>query len=316
MSISGNYSNPYSSYTSGLGSSSSAGSAGSSDIKFSGYSPSAESGAGGGEQKSGGIGGFFKGIFNGAKNAVKSLMTPKGLLMAGAGLAACIAFPVAAPLALGGLAIAAGGSKMFSAAKNHDAEGVGEGFFTAGSGAAGIWGSGAIGAARAGSAGSSGSTAAESSGMFSGFKSSISGFFDKFRSKPAAAESEGGLPASPQQNNPTPTRGTNNDSAARAAAQPGPEQYFNPALFNESATTTASTGAKTGMFSGARENIGGAWNYARGNNLPEGAATNPFTRTGQILTGKAPGLDVGKPVWTLPSTTAISGNGISQQQAG
>lgn len=112
------------------------------DIKFSGYQPTTSSAGESAEppKKSGGVKGFFKGMWNGAKNAVKSLATPKGLLMAAAGVAACIAFPVAAPLILGGVALAAGGTQIYKGVKNKDTEQIGGGTFTALAGAAGVAG--------------------------------------------------------------------------------------------------------------------------------------------------------------------------------
>jgi len=88
--------------------------------------------------------GFWHGVGQGAKNMVKGLFTHEGLLMAGAGIAACVAFPVAAPLILGGAALLKGGSKMYQGAKNHDSSQVGEGFFNASMGGLGVGASGAL----------------------------------------------------------------------------------------------------------------------------------------------------------------------------
>lgn len=387
MSISGLSSNPYGNYgygaSSSIGGSSAGSSAGTEDIKFANSyqsTPSAGS-AEGGEQKSGGIKGFFKGIFNGAKNAVKSLFTPKGLLLAGAGLAACIAFPVAAPLVLGGLAVGAGGIQMFKGAQSGDSEKMGEGFFTAGTGALGVAGSGALSGAKAG--GASGAA----SGAESGASGGISGFFSKlnplnwFKSKPAApaatdaaavqpkapattSETPGLPPAAPGGQNPNPTsrpaapietevastpvvrlpgsnppaattaaEGTNvtrtpapieaeaattpvvrlpgsNNTPATPAATAAPEATATATNATEGAAAAGNTATKSGPFAGARTNITNAYQYIRNpftGPMPEGAtAPGVFARTGQVLTGNAPGV-AGKPIWTLPSTTGLSG---------
>ena len=85
-------------------------------------------------------GGFFQGIWDGFKHAVSSLFTPEGFLMAAVGVAACIAFPVAAPLILGGLAVAGGSYMMYKGATTGDSHEAGEGFFTAAMGGLGMWG--------------------------------------------------------------------------------------------------------------------------------------------------------------------------------
>jgi hypothetical protein len=83
------------------------------------------------KKKSGGILGFAKGIWNGAKNTLKSLATPKGFLMAAGGLLLTAVCPPAG-LALAGMGVMSGGIKMATSLANGDTEGAGEGFFTAG----------------------------------------------------------------------------------------------------------------------------------------------------------------------------------------
>ena len=68
---------------------------------------------------------------------VKSLFTLKGAAMAIGGLIACIAFPVAAPLALSALAIGAGGYQMYRGFSKGDKTQAGVGAFTALTGIAG-----------------------------------------------------------------------------------------------------------------------------------------------------------------------------------
>jgi hypothetical protein len=143
MGISGNYLNPSGNYgynAGAAGAASSNGAAANEDIQFSNYQSTSgpaqaqnpegtEQKTSGEQQKPNGLRGFFQGMWNGAKNAVKSLFTPKGLLLAGAGLAACIAFPLAAPLILGGAAIGMGAYQAYKGHKNGDAEQMGEGSF-------------------------------------------------------------------------------------------------------------------------------------------------------------------------------------------
>jgi hypothetical protein len=206
----------------------------SSDIQFGNNyqtesTPPAQS-AGGGEQKSsGGIGGFFKGIFNGAKNAVKSLFTPKGLLLAAAGIGACILFPIAAPLILGGLAVTAGGYQMYKGAKNGSSEQMGEGFFTAGTGALGVAGSGAIGAARGGSAGTgagagaagseTGTATGSSGGLWSSIKSGLSKLNPFSSSKEATPMPSNPIPSgqNPPPSTPVPVNPAANPAPANTA---------------------------------------------------------------------------------------------------
>jgi hypothetical protein len=85
-------------------------------------------------------GGFFQGIWDGFKHAVSSLFTPQGFLMAAVGVAACIAFPVGAPIVLGLMALGAGGYQMYKGATTGDSHQAGEGFFTAAMGGLGMWG--------------------------------------------------------------------------------------------------------------------------------------------------------------------------------
>jgi len=81
---------------------------------------------------------FLKGLFvKGPVDMVKSLFTLKGAAMAIGGLIACIAFPVAAPLALSALAIGAGGYQMYRGFSKGDKTQAGVGAFTALTGIAG-----------------------------------------------------------------------------------------------------------------------------------------------------------------------------------
>lgn len=105
-----------------------------------------------------GIHGFLGGMWDGVKGAVHSLFTPKGALMAAAGVAACIAFPVAAPLVLGGAAVAIGGSHMVKGFKDGNMREVGSGTTGVLMGAGGIAGARAFGPA--GETTSAGETAA------------------------------------------------------------------------------------------------------------------------------------------------------------
>ena len=85
----------------------------------------------------GAIKGFAKGFVNGAINTVKSLATPKGLLMAIGGAALIVATGGAATPFLIGAGVAMGGSKMVSSAAKGDWEGMGEGAFGVAASAAG-----------------------------------------------------------------------------------------------------------------------------------------------------------------------------------
>jgi|GEM_PF-5884827 len=106
-----------------------------------------------------GIHGFLGGMWDGVKGAVHSLFTPKGALMAAAGVAACIAFPVAAPLVLGGTAVAIGGSHMYKGFKDGNMREVGNGTTGVLMGAGGIAGARAFGPQ--GETASAGETASE-----------------------------------------------------------------------------------------------------------------------------------------------------------
>jgi len=118
-----------------------------------------------------GIHGFLGGMWDGVKGAVHSLFTPKGALMAAAGVAACIAFPVAAPLVLGGAAVAIGGSHMVKGFKDGNMREVGNGTTGVLMGAGGIAGARAFGpqgeTASAGETASETAAAAEKPSLFS-----------------------------------------------------------------------------------------------------------------------------------------------------
>ena len=91
-----------------------------------------------GTPKQGGITGFFKGIVNGAVNAVKSLFTPQGLLMAAAtlGLIWMTGGAILPLLAVIGMGI--GGFQIAKGAASGSTEAMGEGVFTFATSAIGL----------------------------------------------------------------------------------------------------------------------------------------------------------------------------------
>ncbi len=178
--------NPYSSYINppSPGTAVSGGSAQEQGAIFPSSSPPAEQ-----PKKSGGIGGFFKGIIKGVVHTVKSLCTPKGLLMAAAGVAACVAFPVAGPLLLGGAAVLSGGSKVVKGLASGDTEAAGEGFLTAGLGAVGIKASGALSAGKVAGAADEATAATSADDAAAASKGGFLSKLNPFKSsKPAAAD--------------------------------------------------------------------------------------------------------------------------------
>jgi len=82
-------------------------------------------------KKSGGIGDFFKGIFNGIKNLFKSLLDPKTWLMIAACVALCVLVPGAGAVLMA-LGIGMAGMQIFKGAQSGDMEQVGEGAFNLG----------------------------------------------------------------------------------------------------------------------------------------------------------------------------------------
>ncbi len=90
------------------------------------------------ETKQDGITGFFKGIVNGAVNAVKSLFTPQGLLMAAAtlGLIWMTGGAILPLLAVIGMGI--GGFQIAKGAASGNTEAMGEGVFTFATSAIGL----------------------------------------------------------------------------------------------------------------------------------------------------------------------------------
>jgi hypothetical protein len=241
------------------------------DISFSGSSATRQSSSSSAEpKKSGGIGGFFKGIVKGAVNAVKSLATPKGLLMAAAGIAACVAFPVAAPLILGGVAVAAGGSKIYQGVKSGDTEKIGEGVFTAGAGVAGAVGTGAVGSVLSRSKGAgAGATAEAGAATEAGANTAETGAI----TTEAGAATEAGTTAE-----------------AGAATEAG-------AASTEAGTTT--TAAKTKNF------FAGGWNNLKnskaGQNLADAGST---MKNGEGFKAKLAPL--AKPAMMLPATGSLT----------
>ncbi len=83
------------------------------------------------QKKGGGIGDFFKGIFNGIKNLFKSLLDPKTWLMIAACVALCVLVPGAGAVLMA-LGIGMAGIQIFKGAQSGDMEQVGEGAFNLG----------------------------------------------------------------------------------------------------------------------------------------------------------------------------------------
>lgn len=90
------------------------------------------------KKKKGGIIGFFRGIVHGLVNTVKSLFTPKGLLMAIASVGLICATGGAALPVLAAVGMGMGGKQMLKGIKSGNSEAVGEGFFTFASSAMGV----------------------------------------------------------------------------------------------------------------------------------------------------------------------------------
>ena len=221
-SVSGYGSSPYSSYINPPSASTAVPGGSAQDVSFSSSAPPAEQ-----PKKSGGIGGFFKGIVKGAVNMVKSLCTPKGLLMAAAGVAACIAFPVAAPLVLGGMAVVGGGAQMVKGFASGNTEQAGEGFLTAGLGAVGIKASGALSAGKA--AGTEGAAASEGSSWNP---------MNWFKSGKTAAADEAAATT------PKPTAGSAADEGATTPASPKPATAVDPKVAKEAKAQAKADAAK------------------------------------------------------------------------
>ncbi len=103
-----------------------------------------ENGENGHDQKSSGVGGFFKGIANGAVNLVKGIFTPQGIIMLAGTVALTWATGGAILPLLGAIGMGTGGYQMLKGAADGNAEKVGEGFFNFGLSALGFAGPKAI----------------------------------------------------------------------------------------------------------------------------------------------------------------------------
>lgn len=317
-----NFSNPYisspSSLTGGTGNS------GASSINF-GSNYQSTSAASEQPKSSGGISGFFKGIFNGAKNAIHSLFTPKGLLMAAGATALCIAFPPAA-IALGGLAALKGGSQIFQGMKDGNTEEMGEGTFAVAGGAGAIVGGGALSALGKGGEGAAATAgdagAAEGSGgFFSNMWSKAKGIFSSNKPAPTpetatpetvAAESENAGTAA------TTPEGEKIAPESLAAEEETPSQLSTtesePVPTPESSTTggEGTPGFKDRILNSApAQRLNTAWGQLTGkvpmppmSGVPSGQQPNFFARARGTLQDPVIG--------GVPST-AILTSGPSQQ---
>lgn len=293
-----------------------------------------------------GIKGFFGGIGDTIKGALKSLTTPKGILMAAAGVAACIAFPVAAPLVLGGMAVAAGAPKVINGLKTGNTREIGSGATVVAAGVGGAFGSGAVtgaiskfkGTGTAAEGTTTGAAATDTAaqgakpGFFSGLLSKAKGLFSSKsatpEAKPVVAETAPPLPVrtaepAPIQNSngawntaPAPMQGSNGawGAAPEAEATTANAATADATTADAAAQTTAEVApAATPKPSPFKNPIDWAKSKMPAP-APDGQQPTRLQRAQAAVTDPSrykPGA------WMTPATTSMSGAGAADQaQAG